>query len=95
MVYLNRFEALLKEQGVAYLRFEDTLLREYNNIIIPLGPLLVDKPKAKINTKLVFKKLKGKLVWWAYYDGQNTNSDWYKKRSNAEKITLVVIKSTS
>lgn len=77
MVYLNRFEALLKEQGVKYIRFDDTLLREYNRIIIPLGPIFVDKPKTKINTKLVFKKLKGKLLWWSYYDSQNSHSEWY------------------
>jgi len=77
MEYINRYEKLLQIQGVNFVRFENVLLREYNQIIIPLGPILIDKPKANFSTKYIFNKLSGKLVWWSYMTDNNSSSDWY------------------
>jgi len=83
MSYLTRYQELLKAQGLNHLIMGDILFREYNKIIIPLGPIIRLKPAVSIDTKLIFNKLKGKLIWWSYTNNDIAESDWYgvvKKR---------------
>lgn len=77
MEYLDRYEHFLERQGIHSIRLGKILLREYNQIIIPLGPILVDAPKESIDIPAIFKKLKGKLVWWSFFDGEAVQSGWY------------------
>ncbi|HAM99297.1 MAG TPA: hypothetical protein DCQ26_11885 [Marinilabiliales bacterium] len=75
--WTDRFEELLKSQQVEYLRMEDILLREYGSIIIPLGPVIQEKPKYEVDARFVFKNLKGKLVWWSYQESKSGECQWY------------------
>lgn len=77
MGYIERYEAFLKETGVNFVRIGDVLFREYNQIIIPLGPIIRNKPQYDIQPKRVFKSLKGKLIWWSYYDEASPLANWY------------------
>jgi hypothetical protein len=77
MEYLDRYEQLLERRGIHSIRFGNILLREYNQIIIPLGPILVDASREAIDIHSVFKKLNGKLVWWSYLDETTLQPEWY------------------
>lgn len=77
MSYLYRYEALLQKQQIKYVRVENLLLREYNQIIIPLGPILNQNQSVKVNSKIVFKELKGKLLWWSYPCDPTNDDGWY------------------
>jgi len=74
---LNRYESLLQKQQVNYMRFGDLLMREYNQIIIPLGPIINQNKDVNINPKNVFERLNGKLLWWSYLNNQFNNAGWY------------------
>ncbi len=76
MSWINRHEELLKAQSINYLRVGDRLLREYNKIIIPLGPVITPSANLPVDAKKVLKKLHGFLVWWT--DNQEVDtSPWY------------------
>ncbi|MGD9994166.1 MAG: hypothetical protein AB7S69_12800 [Salinivirgaceae bacterium] len=77
MTYLNRYEELLKQQDINYLRLGDLLLREYGSIIIPLGPALIPEPTTQIDTATVFSHLKGKLLWWSHQKPGYDSNNWY------------------
>jgi len=77
MHYLDRYEALLQKQQVNYLRFGDLILREYNQIIIPLGPIINQNKGININSKKVFAKLNGKLLWWSHPNKDVNDQGWY------------------
>lgn len=77
MSYLNRYEAFLEKQGINFIRQGELLLREYGSIIIPLGPVLIQKPQGEIDAKAVFSQLKGKLLWWSYQKPGYDLNNWY------------------
>lgn len=77
MCWMERYKKLLDKQGVKYIQFDNLLLREYNQIIIPLGPIVIDKPKLEVDRKALFRKLKGKLAWWSYYSDDMSTDGWY------------------
>ena len=76
MSWINRYKELLANQGINFFEHGGVLFHEYNHIIIPRGPLKVHEP-LKVNSKNVFNKLKGKLLWWSYYSDTLKDYDWY------------------
>lgn len=77
MSYLNRYEEFLTKQDINYIRLGDLLLREYGSIIIPLGPVWIQKPAVEIDSSHVFSRLKGKLLWWSYQKPGYDSNNWY------------------
>jgi len=78
MSFIDRFEQLLQRQNIKYLRYGDLLLREYGQIIVPLGPVASEEPCVEPNIKNIFSELSGKLVWWSYKNNNlPENHDWY------------------
>ncbi len=86
MAHIDRYEELLKNTEVGYVRIGNLLLREYNQIIIPLGQVVQPKPDKPIDYKSIFKTLKGKLIWWSWFSKNSNNEDWYAviKKSHIE-----------
>lgn len=77
MEWINRYTELLNAQGVGYLRFGNLVLREYGQIIIPIGPIIQENPSVDVDEKKLFRELKGKLAWWSYAK-ENLGSDgWF------------------
>lgn len=77
MDYLSRYEQLLEQQQIKFLRIGNLLLREYGSIIIPMGPVLQAAPEVKVIESEIFSNLKGKLVWWSYQKAGYEANDWY------------------
>jgi len=71
------YEDFLTKKKVPFIKVGSLILRRYNKIIIPLGPILNKNVPEKIDVKKVFRKLGGFLVWWSVYDEQFSESPWY------------------
>ncbi len=76
MSWINKYKELLSNQGINFFEYQGILFHEYNQIIVPRGPLKVNKP-SNVNSNHVLNNLKGKLVWWSYYQEDILDSDWY------------------
>jgi hypothetical protein len=77
MDYLSRYEQLLKQQQIKFIRHGNLLLRAYGSIIIPLGPVLANEPDESVLLKPIFSQLSGKLVWWSYVKKGFEENEWY------------------
>ncbi len=77
MAYIDRYKELLQKMGVRYVQIDNLLFREYNQIIIPLGSVIQKKPIKPIDYNGIFKKLKGKIIWWSWFGSASENSQWY------------------
>ncbi len=77
MKWIRRYIELLQAQGIGYLRFGNIVLREYGQIIIPIGPVIQEKPSVPIDEKKLFRELNGKLAWWSYPKENLGNNGWY------------------
>ncbi|MBI9065679.1 MAG: hypothetical protein JEZ09_00225 [Salinivirgaceae bacterium] len=75
MGYIERYQDLLKKQNINYFSTGKVLFREYNKIIVPLGPILQDKDQYSNFSVNDLKGLKGFLIWWSYTSEKE--SEWY------------------
>lgn len=77
MDYLQRHIEFQQELGHNTIREGDLIFREYNQIIIPLGPVIQSRPDIFPDLNRVLKNLRGKLVWWSYADENAKDDGWY------------------
>jgi hypothetical protein len=77
MDYLHRHIEFQHTLGKKTYKHGDVIFREYNQIIIPLGPVIQAKPIIFPDLNKVLDNLDGKLVWWSYANETVQENGWY------------------